>query len=204
MANPKSSNGKSKTASNGSGKTPAKSSAAKGLHDLFLDQLKDIYWAEKALTKAIPKMIKNATSQELKEALTDHLDVTEEQVSRCEEVFAAVDMKAVAKKCEAMEGLMKEATDIFESTEAGSVRDAGIICAAQKVEHYEIATYGTLVAWAKQLGETEAASLLEETLNEEKEADVTLTEIAEANVNEEAEERDDENTPTMVKSRKTK
>ncbi len=203
MANPKSSNGKSKTISNGTGKKPAKSGAAAGLRELFEDQLKDIYWAEKALTKAIPKLIKNATSQELKDALTDHLDVTEEQVSRCEEVFASIDMKPIASKCEAMEGLMKEATEILESTEPGSVRDAGIICAAQKVEHYEIATYGTLVAWAKQMGETEAASLLEETLNEEKEADETLTEVAEANVNEEAED-EDEHTPTMVKSRKTK
>ena len=206
MANTKSSNGKSTTTSNGAGKKPAKSGAAKGLRDLFEDQLKDIYWAEKALTKAIPKMIKNATSTELKAALTDHLDVTEEQVSRCEDVFQSIDKKAVGKKCEAMEGLIKEAEEILESTEPGSVRDAGIICAAQKVEHYEIATYGTLVAWAKQLGETEAASLLEETLNEEKEADVTLTEVAEGNINEQAEEEEDdnENTPTMVKSRKTK
>jgi len=205
MATPKSSNGKSP--SNGAGKKPAKSNAAKGLHELFEDQLKDIYWAEKALTKAIPKMIKNATSTELKSAFTDHLDVTEEQVARCEEVFEAIGKKATASKCEAMEGLIKEAEEMMESTEPGSVRDAGLICAAQKVEHYEIATYGTLVAWAKQLGESEAATLLEETLNEEKEADVTLTGIAEAYVNEEAEdteEEDDENTPTMTKSKKTK
>jgi len=204
MANPKSSNGKS--ASNGAGKKPAKSNAAKGLHDLFEDQLKDIYWAEKALTKAIPKMIKNATSSELKAAFTEHLDVTEEQVARCEEIFEAIGKKATASKCEAMEGLIKEAEEIMESTEPGSVRDAGLICAAQKVEHYEIATYGTLVAWANQLGETEAASLLEETLNEEKEADVALTELAEANINEEAEdaEEEDDDTPTMTKSKRTK
>lgn len=161
---------------------------------MFEDQLKDIYWAEKALTKAIPKMIKKATSQELIDALTDHLDVTEQQVTRCEEVFAAIDVKVAAKKCEAMEGLLKEGTEIMESTTEGSALDAGIICAAQKVEHYEIATYGTLVAWAKQLGEDEAASLLEETLNEEKEADTILTEVAESAINEEAtmEEEDEE------------
>lgn len=202
MATPKSSNGKS--ASNGSGKKPAKSNAAKGLHELFEDQLKDIYWAEKALTKAIPKMIKNATSEELKAAFTDHLDVTEEHVSRCEDVFESIGKKATASKCEAMEGLIKEAEEIMGSTEPGSVRDAGLICAAQKVEHYEIASYGTLVAWANQLGESEAAAWLEETLNEEKEADVTLTEIAEANVNEEADDEDDDDTPTMTKSKRTK
>jgi ferritin-like metal-binding protein YciE len=203
MATPKSSNGKSP--SNGAGKQPAKANAAKGLHELFEDQLKDIYWAEKALTKALPKMIKNATSAELKSAFTDHLDVTEEQVARCEEVFESIGKKATASKCEAMEGLIKEAEEIMESTEPGSVRDAGLICAAQKVEHYEIATYGTLVSWANQLGESEAAGLLEATLNEEKEADVTLTEIAEASVNEEAEDREeDDNTPTMTKSKRIK
>ncbi|HUR30405.1 MAG TPA: ferritin-like domain-containing protein [Saprospiraceae bacterium] len=158
-----------------------------GLRDLFEDQLKDIYWAEKALTKAIPEMIKNASSPDLVDALNEHLGITEQQVARCEEVFASMNMKAVGKKCEAMEGLIKEATEIMSSTTEGSVRDAGIICAAQKVEHYEIATYGTLAAFAKQLGESKAVSLLEKTLSEEKEADVSLTKLAEAHVNEEAE-----------------
>ncbi|MEP6645884.1 MAG: ferritin-like domain-containing protein [Saprospiraceae bacterium] len=164
-------------------KSPAKAS---GLQQLFEDELKDIYWAEKALTKAIPKMIKKATSEELIDALKDHLEVTKGQVTRCEEVFESIGVKAAAKKCEAMEGLMKEADEIMESTESGSVRDAGIISAAQKVEHYEIASYGTLTTFARQLGFDEAANLLEETLNEEKEADSTLTEIAENNVNEDA------------------
>ncbi len=200
------SNGKSKGSSHsGTGKTSKSNPEdATGLRDLFEDQLKDIYWAEKALTKAIPKMIKNATSEDLINALTEHLEVTEQQVTRCEEVFAVMNMEVSASKCEAMEGLMKEANEIMDSTKEGSVRDAGIICAAQKVEHYEIATYGTLAAFARQLGESEAVVLLEETLQEEKDADVTLTEIAEGNVNEEAEQEDEENdnTPTMVKSKK--
>ncbi len=131
-------------------------------------------------------MIRNATSSQWLEALKDHLEMTEQQVSRCEEVFESIGVKAVAKKCEAMDGLIKEAREIMESTGTGRVRDAGIISVAQKVEHYEIASYGTLCAFAKQLGYEEAASLLEETLNEEKEADLTLSDIAESTINEEA------------------
>jgi ferritin-like metal-binding protein YciE len=164
----------------------AKPDAAKGLRDLFENELKDIYWAEKALTKAIPKMIKNASSKELVDALNDHLQVTEEQVTRLEEVFESIGMKAQAKKCEAMAGLIKEAEELMEETEKGDVRDAGIILAGQKVEHYEIATYGTLCAFARILGEDKAASLLYDTLEEEKEADVKLTEIAETSINVEA------------------
>jgi len=156
----------------------AKSGVAQGLRDLFVNELKDIYWAEKELTKAIPKMIKNATSEELVEALTDHLEETKTHVTRLEEVFASIEEKVVAKKCEAMEGLTKEAGEIMEATEKGVVRDAGIILAGQKVEHYEIATYGTLASFARTLGEDEAASLLEETLNEEKAADEKLSEIS--------------------------
>lgn len=164
----------------------AKPDAAKGLRELFENELKDIYWAEKALTKAIPKMIKNASSEELIEALTQHLSVTEEQVMRLEEVFESVGVKAQAKKCEAMAGLIKEAEEIMSETEKGQVRDAGIILAGQKVEHYEIATYGTLRAFARILGEEKAAALLEDTLDEEKEADEKLTEIAESSINIEA------------------
>lgn len=181
----KQSNGKS-TEQKSAPKKESSSAKAKTLQDLFEDELKDIYWAEKALTKAIPKMIKNATSHELLEALKGHLEVTEQQAARCEEVFESIGVKAVAKKCEAMDGLIKEAGEIMESTDAGSVRDAGIISAAQKVEHYEIASYGTLFAFAKQLGHEEAAALLEETLNEEKEADATLSDIAESTINQEA------------------
>lgn len=164
-------------------RTKSKPGEAKNLHDLFVDELKDIYWAEKALTKAIPKMIKNATSEELIQALNGHLEVTKEHVTRLMEVFTCIDEKLEAKKCLAMEGIMAEAEEIMEDSEEGMVRDAGIISAAQKVEHYEIATYGTLCAFAKTLGEDEAGKLLLETLNEEKEADTKLTEIAESFIN---------------------
>lgn len=156
------------------------------LMKLFEDELKDIYWAEKALTKAIPKMIKNATSQELIDALSSHLAETEKQVTRVEQVFESIDKKAVAKKCEAMEGLIKEAKAIMESCETGAMCDAGIISAGQKVEHYEIASYGTLRQFAETLGLTEAVSLLEATLNEEKAADEKLSEVATSAINIEA------------------
>ena len=165
------------------GKVKPKKSAAEGLRDLFVDSLKDIYWAEKALTKALPKKAKNATNENLVAAINDHLTVTEKQVTRLEQVFTSIGEKATAKKCDAMEGLIKESEGILEETEPGAVRDAGIIAASQKIEHYEIATYGTLVAFAKTLGETQAVKLLEETLAEEKEADVTLTEAAYNTIN---------------------
>ena len=158
------------------------------LMELFEDGLKDIYFAEKALLKAIPKMIDNATSEELIDALTNHLAETENQVVRLESVFKSVDKKAEAVKCEAMVGLIKEATEIMEECQEGSMRDAGIIAAAQKVEHYEIATYGTLRQFAETLGLTEAVSLLEATLEEEKAADVKLTEVAVEAINIEASE----------------
>lgn len=154
-----------------------------GLRGLFLDEVKDIYWAEKALVKALPKMAKKATSSELVAAIEDHLTVTETHVERLEQVFEILGEKAAAKKCEAMEGLLTEAEELMKEIEDGVVRDAAIISAAQKVEHYEIASYGTLVSFANTLGEAEAAELLEQTLNEEKEADQTLTEIAMSSIN---------------------
>lgn len=172
------------------GKVKAKRTAAEELRELFVDSLKDIYWAEKALTKALPKMAKNATSPELVMTIDEHLAVTEEQVSRLERVFEMMGEKAVAKKCEAMDGLIKEGESIMEETEPGATRDAGIISAAQKVEHYEIATYGTLVAWAKTIGEEEAAEQLEMTLAEEKEADQLLTDKAYNTINFDAAEGD--------------
>lgn len=168
----------------------AKRNAAEGLRELFIDSLKDIYWAEKALTKALPKMAKNATTPNLVNALKDHLAVTEEQVTRLEDVFKTLGEKAVAKKCDAMDGLIKEGEGILEETETGAVRDAGIIGASQKIEHYEIATYGTLVAFAKTLGEDEVAAMLEETLSEEKEADQTLTDAAYNTINFDAVDED--------------
>ena len=164
-------------------KVAPKKSAAKGLSDLFEDSLKDIYWAEKALTKALPKMASNATSPNLKNALTIHLAETETQILRLEKVFELLGKKAEVKLCYAMQGLIKEGEGIMEETEIGAVRDAGIIAAAQKVEHYEIATYGTLVSFAHQLGHNEAAKLLVDTLNEEKTADQKLTGLAENKIN---------------------
>ena len=166
-------------ATNGKKKAPSQNKAVthEKLDEIFLNGLKDIYWAEKALTKALPKMIKNATAEELVACLTKHLDETKEQITRLEEVFDSIDEKPVAKKCAAMEGLIKEAEEIMEECEAGGMRDAGIISAGQKVEHYEIATYGTLRAFAEILGHKEAARLLLKSLGEEKAADDKLTEV---------------------------
>ena len=183
---------KSTTSAAGNGKVKAKSTAAEGLRELYVDSLKDIYWAEKALLKALPKMAKNATTESLIAAIDEHTAVTEEQVARLEKVFELAGEKAVAKKCEAMDGLIKEGQDIMESTEEGPVRDAGIIAASQKIEHYEIATYGTLVAFARTLGENEAVQLLEATLAEEKEADSTLTDAAYNTINFDAADEDGE------------
>ncbi len=164
-------------------KIPAKKDAAKQLEDLFEDSLKDIYWAEKALVKALPKMQKNATDPKLKEAINSHLAQTVEHVARLEECFGAIGKKAVAKKCDAMEGLLKEGKGIMEETQPGTVRDAGIIAAAQKVEHYEIATYGTLAAFAKVLNHKDALKNLLKTLEEEKKCDELLTSIADTALN---------------------
>ncbi len=170
------------------GVTKPKSNAATGLTELFEDGLKDIYWAEKALTKALPTMVKNASSVELKDAIDNHLTETEEQINRLEQVFKIIGKKATAKKCDAMEGLIEEAKGMLEETEIGVVRDAAIIAASQKIEHYEIATYGTLRQFAETLGLPEAATLLEQTLDEEKGADKILTEVAVNAVNLEAAE----------------
>lgn len=163
------------------------------LETFFHDALKDIYWAEKALTKALPKMMKKSTTEELRSAFEEHLAQTEGHISRLEEVFEILGQKAQAKKCEAMDGLIKEAASIMEETENGTMtRDAAIIMAAQKVEHYEIATYGSLVQFAHTLGEDKAAEILEQTLEEEKQTDENLTSIAENNINWEAEQETDE------------
>ena len=187
----KPSNGKSSKSENGSVNENSQ------LDKLFTDSLKDIYWAEKHLTKTLPKMKKKATTDDLKSAIEEHLAQTEEHVSRLERVFEICGKKAQAKKCDAMEGLTKEADSIIEETESNTMtRDAGIIMAAQKVEHYEIATYGSLVQLAKTLGMNDAAEILHQTLEEEKQADEKLTEIAEWNVNQaaaqEAGEEDEE------------
>ena len=184
----KTSSSSSSTNTNASGKISQETGL---LEKFFVDGLKDIYWAEKALTKALPKMQKAATSDQLKTAFGDHLAQTQEQVSRLEQVFEAMGIKAQAKKCDAMEGLIKESQSIIEETEKGSMtRDVALIMAAQKVEHYEIATYGGLAQLAKTLGMEDAKNLLGQTLQEEKDTDTLLTEIAENNINAQAEQED--------------
>jgi ferritin-like metal-binding protein YciE len=160
------------------------------LMELFESELKDIYWAEKELTREIPKMIKKATSQELIDALENHLEQTRTQVERVEHVFELLGKKATAKKCSAMEGLFEEGKEIIEECEEGAMRDAGIISAAQKIEHYEIASYGTLRQFAQTLRITNAAELLKETLIEEKAADDKLSMIAATYINVQAADRD--------------
>lgn len=159
---------------------------AKNLRDFFVDGLKDIYWAENALVKSLPKMLENSTDQKLKTAIKDHLAQTIEQVNRLEKVFAAIGETAEGKKCLAMEGILKEGDEIIAETQAGPVRDAGIIAASQKVEHYEIASYGTLAAFAKTLNERTALDLILKNLGEEKKADCLLTTIADTNLNSQA------------------
>lgn len=162
------------------------------LEKLFHDSLKDIYWAEKHLTKELPKMQKAATTQELKDAIEEHTTQTEEHVARLEQVFEMMGKKAQAKKCDGMEGLTKEGQSVVEETEDGSMtRDAGIIMSAQKVEHYEISAYGSLVALANTMGQNEVAEILNTTLEEEKQTDTLLSGIAENDINWEAEQEDE-------------
>jgi ferritin-like metal-binding protein YciE len=157
------------------------------LHEFFVDTLKDIYWAEKALVKALLKMSRNATSEDLRNAFEEHRTQTETHVERLEQVFEALGEKAQAKKCPAMQGLIEEASEVIDETEDDTyTRDCALIVSAQKAEHYEIASYGCLVTIARAMGHAEAADLLQETLDEEKETDVLLTRIAEGHINEEA------------------
>lgn len=161
------------------------------LEELFLEELKDIYWAEKHLVKALPKMEKAATSEELKQAFADHLEVTKEQVARLEQAFEIMGKKALGKKCEAMDGLTKESEGIIEDTDKGTLtRDIGLIMAAQKIEHYEISTYGSLAQLAKTIGYYEVSDLMNQTLREEQGANQLLTRISESNITEESEESD--------------
>ncbi len=153
------------------------------LMKLFEEELKDIYWAVKSLSKAMPKMIKNASSNELMEAIKNHQTETESQIKKVEKIFEVMGRKAEAKKCLAMEGLIKEAEEIIKSSDKGAMRDAGIIAAIQKIKHYEIASYGTLRTFAQTLELTKSVSLLEEILEEEKRTDKKLTEIAESTIN---------------------
>ena len=156
------------------------------LETLYVEELRDLYSAEKQLLEALPKMARQASAPELKQAFEDHLGQTEEHVERLEEIFKQLDKKPTGKTCKAMKGLIEEGSEIMEEEGDESVLDAGLIAAAQKVEHYEIAGYGTVRAFANMLGEEDAAELLQQTLDEEGETDKRLSELAEEIVNIEA------------------
>jgi ferritin-like metal-binding protein YciE len=159
----------------------------KTLSDLFEDTLKDIYYAENKILKALPKMAKAAHSDELRAAFQSHLKETEGQVSRLERVFKLIDLAPKGKKCEAIEGILEEGAEIMKEFQGAPALDAGLVSAAQAVEHYEIARYGTLKRWAEQLGLNEAIRLLDATLSEERNADEALTELADTMIDEQAE-----------------
>lgn len=159
----------------------------KTLDDLFHDTLKDIYYAEKKILVTLPKMAKAAQSDALKAAFEKHHGETEEQVARLEGVFKTIDAKPQGKKCDAIEGIIEEGKEIMEEYKESPAHDAGLLAAAQAVEHYEISRYGTLIAWAEQLGNRDAVKLLNETLREEEKTDQALTKLAESAVNAAAE-----------------
>jgi len=155
----------------------------KDLNDLFLDTLKDIYFAEKQILKALPKMAKAASSDQLRAAFEKHHDETEGQVERLEKVFELLDKPARGKTCDGIMGILDEGKEIMEEFKGTEALDAGMVAAAQAVEHYEIARYGTLKQWAQQLGMKDAVRLLDETLQQEKRTDQALTSLADATIN---------------------
>ena len=163
--------------------------------ELFEETLKDIYYAEKAILKALPKMAKKASSKKLQAVFTKHQKETEGQVERLEHVFAILGKRAAGKKCAAIEGIIEEAEEVMKEAKDDTIRDAAMLAAAQAVEHYEISRYGTLVAWAEKMEMSDAAELLNATLEEEKATDGKLTELAESEVNVEAEAADDQEQP---------
>src|SRR3954469_21179416 len=173
------------------------------LEDLLKDEIKDIYDAEKQLTKALPKLIKKATAEDLKTALSNHLNETEEHIARLEQVFDLMEMPPRGKKCEGMQHLIAEGSEMIDDCDEDGTRDAVIIAAAQKCEHYEIASYGTIRVWANLLGRTDVGSIFEDTLEEEKSADLKLTEIAESFVNEEAADEGQTATASRGRGRET-
>ncbi len=177
------------------------------LSKLFIDELRDAYHAEKQLTKALPKLMKAATSPDLRQALADHLDETENHVERLEQVFEMLEEPAKVKVCAGMQGIIEEGSELIKEEDKGPALDAGIIAGAQRAEHYEMAAYGSLMAWAKALGHDEVLELLEATLDEEKAADTTLSELGEGGINEAAagngEEDDSEEEPVSANGAKT-
>lgn len=174
------------------------------LHDMLVGEIKDLYHAEKQLTKALPKMAKAATHEDLREAFEMHLEETHEQITRLEEVFEALGEKVKAKPCAGMAGILEEGKDTMEEDAEGAVMDAALIASAQRAEHYEIGAYGTCAEWARLLGLDEVASLLETTLEEEKAADKKLTALAESEINQAAVaegESDEEEAPARASKR---
>jgi ferritin-like metal-binding protein YciE len=181
------------------------------LQDAFIDELRDVYNAEQQVTKALPKMIKAATSPELKQAFTNHLEETKAQVARLVEVFGVLDEKVRGKKCDGIAGILEEGQAAMAENFDDPTMDAALIASAQRVEHYEMAAYGTLVAWAEALGHTDAAELLQTTLDEEKATDEKLTSLAEGGINQSAadalnpgEEDDEVEEPTPVARKSTR
>jgi len=177
------------------------------LHDAFIDELRDTYDAEKQLTKALPKMAKAASSPLLREAFESHLEETRGQIERLEQVFEILEETVRGKHCDGIEGIIEEGKAVMEEDFDGVTMDACLIAAGQRAEHYEMAAYGTLVAWAEAMGHTEAAALLQQTLDQEKMADEKLTTLAEGGINEEAagaatdEEDEQEETPAPQKGK---
>ncbi len=178
-------------------------SSMDSLGDLLQDELKDIYDAEKQLTKALPKLAKKASNEQLRDAFEAHLQETEQHIARVEQAFEMMGMPARGKKCEGMQHLIAEGNDMIAECEDDDTRDAVMIAAAQKCEHYEIASYGTIRVWANLLGKTDVAALMEETLEEEKAADLKLTAIAETGVNQAAADGEDEEEEETPVRRKT-
>jgi len=171
--------------------------------ELFEETLKDIYYAEKAILKALPKMAKKATSKKLQTAFTKHQKETQRQVERLNEVFELIGKRPSGKTCPAIDGIIEEAEEVMKEAEDDTIRDAAMLAAAQAVEHYEISRYGTLVAWAEKMGMDDAAGLLEATLEEEKATDEKLTELAESEINVEAlEAGEEEEAPRMAGGRR--
>lgn len=159
---------------------------AKSLEDIFLQELQDMLSAERQITKALPQMVESASDEELKTGFEQHLQQTQEQVNRLEQVFEMFGRKPRAKKCVGMEGILEEGREFMEKINEPHLRDAAMIAAAQKVEHYEICAYGTLITWAEQLGQSDVAEILKETLAEEKQTDQKLSDLAKSHVNEDA------------------
>jgi len=159
-----------------------------GLHELFLEELSDVYSAEQQITKALPKMAKAAESDELRMAFEEHLEQTQEQIARLDQVFRSLDETLKRKTCKGMQGLIEEGSEMMQEHKGSSEIDAALIAAAQKVEHYEIASYGTLCTWAEQMGHDEALELLKQNIDEEETTDERLTEIAESLANQRAEQ----------------